>query len=76
MHTVKVPVLVPKLREEIEILLDSLVRYKDSLMYTGFDVTEEGKKLNMVQNLIFEIEGLLSKFDKVEAEMLEHSNRV
>ena len=29
-----------------------------------------------VQCLIFEMEALLSRFDKVEAEMLEHSNRV
>ena len=68
MHIVKVPVLVPKLSEDIEILLDALIQYE---LQSGIK-----HKRYKVQNLISEIEGLLSSFDKVEAEMLEHSNRV
>ena len=76
MYTVKVPVLVPTLRAEIEMMLDALVSHKDSLSFDVTEESEEGKSRHMAQNLIFAMEGLLSRFDKVESEMLEHSNRV
>tara|TARA_R110000824_G_scaffold324721_1_gene511667 strand:+ start:484 stop:684 length:201 start_codon:yes stop_codon:yes gene_type:complete len=66
MKIAKVPVLIPTDREDIEILIASLNEY--------WSVSTKHRK--RISTAIETLSEVLRNFDKVEAEMLEHSNRV